>query len=210
MLILRFELLLFMIAAPALLILLPTRALFIPVLWLSSALILWHFKSRLIRWKEIWRWESINVNELIRILVRFIPITIVVTSATQVLRPELILTFYRQHFQLWLMVMFLYPILSVIPQELICRGFMYEKYKNAVGGTVGWIVASAFLFGTAHIFLGNIVAPLLSFFGGILFANTYARTRSLALVTFEHALYGDMIFTVGLGQYFYHGASRAM
>jgi membrane protease YdiL (CAAX protease family) len=85
---------------------------------------------------------------------------------------------------------------------------MYSKYKDAVGGTLGWVLASALLFGTAHIFLGNFVAPVMSFFGGILFASTYARTRSLALVAIEHALYGDMIFTVGLGQYFYHGAAH--
>lgn len=208
MLKLRLELLLFMIAAPTILFALPTRALFIPVLWFSSAMILWHFKSQQIPWKEIWGWGAVCRSELLRICIRFIPIAILVTLGTQIFHPELILTFYRQHFLLWLMVMILYPLLSVVPQELICRAFMYSKYQNVVGGKLGWVLASALMFGTAHLFLGNTLAPVMSFFGGILFANTYARTRSLALVTIEHALYGDMLFTVGLGPYFYHAAVR--
>jgi hypothetical protein len=202
------ELLLFMVAAPSILILLPARALFIPVLWFSSAIILWHFKSQQIPWKEIWRWSAVSRSELQRIFIRFIPIAILVTLGTQIFHPELILTFYRLHFLLWLIVMILYPLVSVVPQEIICRAFMYSKYKDVVGGTLGWVLASALLFGTAHIFLGNPVAPVMSFIGGILFANTYARTRSLALVSIEHALYGDMLFTVGLGQYFYHAAAH--
>ena len=41
--------------------------------------------------------------------------------------------------------------------------------------------------------------------GGLFFADTYAKTRSLAAVYFEHALYGCYLFTIGLGFYFYHG-----
>ncbi len=44
--------------------------------------------------------------------------------------------------------------------------------------------------------------------GGWLFADTYRQSRSLWLVCLEHALYGDLIFTIGLGTFFYHGAVR--
>jgi hypothetical protein len=33
----------------------------------------------------------------------------------------------------------------------------------------------------------------------------HAETGSLAASSFEHAHYGNWLFTVGLGQYFYHG-----
>ena len=46
---------------------------------------------------------------------------------------------------------------------------------------------------------------VLTAIGGWFFATTYARTRSLWLASFEHALYGQLVFTVGLGQYFYGG-----
>ncbi|MEJ0010772.1 MAG: hypothetical protein WDN72_10060 [Alphaproteobacteria bacterium] len=36
------------------------------------------------------------------------------------------------------------------------------------------------------------------------------RRASLLLVAIEHALYGDFIFTVGLGHYFYEGAVHAV
>ena len=42
--------------------------------------------------------------------------------------------------------------------------------------------------------------------GGWLFARRYQRTRSLLTVSVEHALYGVLIFTIGLGDLFYHAA----
>ena len=39
-----------------------------------------------------------------------------------------------------------------------------------------------------------------------MFATTYQRYRSLALVCLEHAIYGCLIFTLGLGWYFYGAA----
>lgn len=45
----------------------------------------------------------------------------------------------------------------------------------------------------------------LTFVGEVLFATCYAETGSLATSCFEHALYGCWLFTLGLGQYFYHG-----
>lgn len=82
---------------------------------------------------------------------------------------------------------------------------MFDRYKTAFSPRV-LVLVSGVGFGFAHIVFGNWVAPVLCVIGGIMFAQTYARTRSLALVSLEHALYGDFIFTLGLGRYFYHGA----
>jgi membrane protease YdiL (CAAX protease family) len=71
------------------------------------------------------------------------------------------------------------------------------------------VLISGAAFGLAHIVFNNWVAPVLCAVGGVLFAHTYHKTRSLALVCLEHALYGDFVFTVGLGRYFYHGAVGA-
>jgi len=68
------------------------------------------------------------------------------------------------------------------------------------------ILASALVFAFAHVLYINWIAPLLSFIAGIIFATTYAKTKSLALVTIEHGLYGNALFLVGLGWYFYGGA----
>lgn len=67
------------------------------------------------------------------------------------------------------------------------------------------IVASAAAFAFLHIIFRNWLAVGLTFAGGLLFAARYAGTGSLATSSFEHALYGCWLFTIGLGQYFYHG-----
>jgi membrane protease YdiL (CAAX protease family) len=67
------------------------------------------------------------------------------------------------------------------------------------------ILASACAFAFLHIIFRNWLAVALTFGGGLLFAARYAETGSLATSSFEHALYGCWLFTVGLGQYFYHG-----
>ena len=65
---------------------------------------------------------------------------------------------------------------------------------------------SSLIFCFAHIFVLNWVAPFLGFFGGIIFARTYSKTRSLLLVSIEHALYGNTLFLLGLGWFFWGGS----
>jgi len=67
------------------------------------------------------------------------------------------------------------------------------------------IIASGLAFALMHIVFRNVLAVMLTLAGGLLFAARYAETGSLATSCFEHALYGCWLFTVGLGQYFYHG-----
>jgi hypothetical protein len=40
---------------------------------------------------------------------------------------------------------------------------------------------------------------------GLLFALRYALTRSFWAVYLEHALWGALVFTVGLGRFFFTG-----
>jgi hypothetical protein len=61
-------------------------------------------------------------------------------------------------------------------------------------------------FAYVHVLFINWVAPPLSLIAGYIFATTYARTRSLSLVTFEHGLYGNSIFLIGLGWFFWGGS----
>lgn len=107
--------------------------------------------------------------------------------------------------KLWMMIMVLYPILSVFPQEIIYRVFFFDRYASLFVNQRHMIFASAFAFGHAHFMFNNWVAYFMSVIGGLIFADTYARTRSLPLVWLEHALYGCFVFTIGLGWYFYTG-----
>jgi hypothetical protein len=105
----------------------------------------------------------------------------------------------------WLAVLALYPILSVYPQEVLYRVFFFKRYGAEIRS--GWMLIglNALAFGWTHLVFGNALAIVLSTLGGVLLADTYRRTGSLALVCLEHTLYGHFVLTVGLGEYFYHG-----
>ncbi|MCE7006329.1 CPBP family intramembrane metalloprotease [Kibdelosporangium philippinense] len=121
-------------------------------------------------------------------------------------RPDLFLGFPRTEPVMWGFVMVLYPVLSVYPQELIFRAFMFQRYQPIFGDGYGMIAASAVAFGFVHIAFGNWISVVLSAAGGWIFASRYRKSRSLFTVSVEHGLYGMLMFTVGLGIYFYHGA----
>lgn len=106
---------------------------------------------------------------------------------------------------LWLLVLVLYPVLSALPQELFFRVFFFHRYAGIFPGMRAMIAASSASFALAHLQLGNPVAPVLSLVGGTLFSISYLRSRGLLQPALEHALWGDWIFTVGLGSYFYGG-----
>jgi len=107
---------------------------------------------------------------------------------------------------LWLVVMLLYPVLSAFAQELLFRGYFFMRYKELFGDrTMLLIFVNAALFAYMHIIFANWVAVAFSFAGGLMFAQTYRKTRSVMLVSIEHALYGNTIYTLGLGYHFYHG-----
>ena len=120
--------------------------------------------------------------------------------------PELLFSMLRRSPILWAVIMLLYPLLSVYPQELLYRAFFFHRYQPLFGS--GWVMlfASAFAFGFAHVILGNWISVVLCLIGGLLFALTYQQSGSLLLTCLDHALFGNFIFTVGLGQFFYHGS----
>jgi membrane protease YdiL (CAAX protease family) len=106
----------------------------------------------------------------------------------------------------WVLVLVLYPTLSVVPQELVFRTFFFHRYGRLLGGPWAATAASAVAFSWAHVVLLNGLAVALTLLGGWLFARTYLRTRSLPATALEHAAYGCVLFTVGLGRWFVTGA----
>ncbi|MCL4220668.1 MAG: CPBP family intramembrane metalloprotease [Phycisphaerales bacterium] len=111
----------------------------------------------------------------------------------------------RQRPGLWLVIMVWYPVVSVWPQEVLYRAFFFHRYACVLTRPWARVLGSAAAFGWMHILFLNGVAPLLTFLGGLLFAWTYERSRSVLAASIEHAVYGCWVFTVGLGAYFYGG-----
>ena len=112
--------------------------------------------------------------------------------------------------RLWLLILFAYPLVSVVPQEIIYRAFFCHRYAPLFGNGTRMVLASATAFGFAHVVFGNVIAMALTLAGGWLFARTFLQTKSLPCVAAQHALYGTAIFTVGLGRYFFHGTTKFM
>ncbi|TMP43600.1 MULTISPECIES: CPBP family glutamic-type intramembrane protease [unclassified Pseudoalteromonas] len=112
----------------------------------------------------------------------------------------------RNSFNDWLMLLLLYPILSVMPQELIFRTYFFHRYKRIMPSKTVRIIVSASVFALAHIVYANVLAVLLAFLGGLLFSYTYAQSRSTFVCVIEHSLWGLWMFTLGLGDVLDAGA----
>lgn len=155
--------------------------------------------------RRLWNAERLWPR-LRRTLTVFLPAALALGLLYAALEPERLLAFPRRNPSFWLLVMLLYPLVSVYPQELIFRTFLFHRYRALFPSPPAMIVASGLLFGVAHLFFANWIAPVLSTAGGILFARTYARTGSTLQASLEHGLWGDFLFTLGIGWYFYGGS----
>jgi len=155
---------------------------------------------------DVWKFNEINRENLKVIIPRFLLACLGMITFLYFYDParlfEIVLN--RPFFVPFLF--FAYPILSAFPQELIFCSFFFHRYAPIFKSEKSKIIASTIVFAYAHILYINIVAPSLSLIAGLIFASTYSKTRSLSLVTLEHALYGNALFIIGLGWYFWHGS----
>jgi hypothetical protein len=185
------------------------RLVLVAVLWVAALAIHWFLKKRhQVSHSEEWNWAGFRAGAR-SVVLRFALLASLVGIAVWYFAPQVFLSFPRQRPLFWLLVMVLYPVLSVWPQELIYRSFLFYRYRPIFGEAQGYVLASALLFGFVHVIFLNWIAPAMTFIGGGLFAASYRKHRSLALSCLEHALYGCMVFTVGLGSYFFAGAAWA-
>jgi hypothetical protein len=114
-----------------------------------------------------------------------------------------------EHPVVWLLIIVLYPPLSVVPQEILYRLFFFARYAGLFPAKNTMLIANTLCFVFMHIVFGNAIAIVATLIGGYFFADTYSRTQSLRLVSLEHSLYGIMIFTFGLGEFFVFGVAKS-
>ncbi|HML93977.1 MAG TPA: CPBP family intramembrane metalloprotease [Thermodesulfobacteriota bacterium] len=191
-------------AVPALIVFLRERWLMIALLWGGSMLAYVYLRKT----RRPDEGPRASFGEMMkRILLRFAVIAPLVTILVWTTAPDDFLSFPRENPRIWILVMALYPLLSVWPQEILYRALIYKRYAPVFGEGRGYLIASALAFGYMHIIFLNWIAVVMTLVGGFIFADNYRKRRSLALVSIEHALYGCLIFTVGLGRFFYVGAA---
>jgi membrane protease YdiL (CAAX protease family) len=102
----------------------------------------------------------------------------------------------------WARLLVVYPMLSAWPQELLYRTYFFHRYRRLFGGGRALVAASAAAFSFLHVVFPNAIAIALTIPAGLVLGWTYRRTGSLVVVTVEHALYGVLVFTLGLARYF--------
>ena len=156
--------------------------------------------------KQLWKWKSVTWANMKPLLIRWVFACIAMTIFLYIYDGDRVLEMAMERGGFVIILLCLYPILSALPQEFIFCSFFFERYKPFFGDGYLMVAASAITFAYAHCLYLNPVAPSLSLIGGVIFAMTYLKTKSLALVTIEHGLYGDFLFFIGLGWYFYGGS----
>ena len=203
---LAIEFLLLFVAGPALFVLLRPRISPIPVLWVVMAYCL-AVMLRDPKFDRARLWDPSGLRQHApAILSLFVVITAIGVALMMRYAPGRFLNLPRSNPVLWAVVMVLYPLLSVYPQGIIYRAFLFDRYRSLYGSGWGMVVASAAAFAFVHIVFRNRLAVALTLPAGLLFAVRYWQTGSLLASSFEHALYGCAVFTIGLGRWFYHGA----
>lgn len=161
-------------------------------------------KNRSFDRRILWQMDGQAVH-LKKVLIFFLAPAAVLLVASYFWAAPHFLAFPRQKPVTWLLVMLLYPLLAAYPQEIFFRSFFFHRYRALFPNPTVMVLVNAVCFGSAHLLYGNWVAPVLSTAGGFLFAYRYIRSESLITVSLEHGLYGNYLFTIGIGWYFYSG-----
>lgn len=133
-------------------------------------------------------------------LLRFGVFALLSTAVVYWWFPDLLFQVVWNHFGLWLMILFIYSVFSVFPQELVYRHFFMHRYSSLFPNTISLVAINALMFCFAHVVFANTLVFVLTLAGGILFALTYQRSQSLMFTSIEHSLYGLWLFTLGIGE----------
>lgn len=154
---------------------------------------------------EMWNWSAVTWQNMKPVLIRWVLASIAMVVFIYFYNPERMFYLPRHRPEFLIMLALVYPVMSALPQEFVYCTFFFKRYGAFFGTGLKMVIASAVLFAYAHILYINPVAPVLSLLGGLIFAWDYNKHKSLALVTIEHGLYGNSLFIIGLGAYFYSG-----
>ncbi len=120
-----------------------------------------------------------------------------------IITPELLFDFPKNNFSVWLLVMLGYPFLSVVPQEFIYRVFFFHRYKNWFNSNISILtVTNLFVFSYAHIVFSNHHAIFITALISPIFSYAYIK-KSFFTCVIIHSIGGQIIFTLGLGKFFY-------
>ena len=155
-------------------------------------------KNKLVNKKSLFQWSEKSYWKYV--LLRFAILALISVMLIYLFMPEKLFLVVKKNFLFWLMLSAFYSVFSVYPQEFLYRSFFFARYKPLVKNKYLFIGINAVVFSLAHVGFKNFFVLLITFLGGIVFALTFYRTKSLLFTSVEHAIYGVWIFTVGAGE----------
>lgn len=206
---LAIEFVLFFWIAPVAIASVPSRyAPPIPILWIAAIVaLLFLRRSKDVDRSTIWGVDGIRPG-IKGVLLRFAVFGPLLVGFAWLMEPEHFLSLPRENPGVWIVILLLYPLFSVIPQGIVYRSFFCHRYRPLFGE--GWlmILVAAASFAIAHVVMRRWEPVLMTFVGGLIMTRTLLRRRSGLLADLEHALYGDLAFTLGLGVWIYVNAAR--
>ncbi|MEM7625588.1 MAG: CPBP family intramembrane glutamic endopeptidase [Planctomycetota bacterium] len=183
-----------------------------PVMWLMAGLAVWILRrDPTFDRQRLWNAAAITRGDLAFVLGRFVVLAAVLGVALWFMLgrefwglvfPSEMFYLPRYKTGLWTLIFFGYPLLSVLPQNVVWRVFLMHRYRGLFGDGAAMVAVSALAFGAAHAVMLNWFAVATTLVGGVFFAQTYRRSGSMLLASIEHALYGLWMFTVGYGLLF--------
>ena len=200
---LRIEFAALYIGAPLIIALfMPTHLLFeaLAVFSVVGLVLLWatggfEWRSLVRGWRRI-RWRSVLAIALATLISGY-----VILSLTN---PDALFAMAQRRPMLMLMIWALYPILSALPQELIFRALFFHRYRALLPKGRGGYALNAAIFSFAHLMYWSWLVCAITFVGGWIFARAYVR-QGFPSAWLLHAVAGNVLFTVGMGYYFYSG-----
>ena len=201
---LKLELFLFYLAAPvAIAVFLPASSMFTALFALSAVGLV------LLQFTHGFQWRSLRANMAevraietakFALIMLFVCLGIIYLTA-----PDSAFGLLRRSPLMMLVIAIGYPILSVLPQELVFRPLFFRRYGGILpdGRAAIWINAA--LFSLAHLMYWSWIVAGMTFVGGLLFAWAYETKGSFSLAVVLHSVAGVVIFLTGMGLYFYSG-----
>lgn len=166
---------------------------------IGCAFILWKKGVLQKHWQRARNLKTADLTPLFKTLAI---VSLPLLLLTLILLPDRFLFLPLEHPQYWLLLLLIYPVFSVIPQELVFRTYFFHRYKKIFKNKSLRAVLGSISFGLAHLIYGNWIAVALSFLASLIFSFRFIESKSTALVVIEHSLMGLVIFTLGLGYYF--------
>lgn len=168
---------------------------------LAFVFLLLHYFTNF-RWIELWHFP-VKWRTVIKHLVIAFIVSLFMIAWVYLFDRGNLFNLPAGNWRVWIVLSTLYPVFSASVQEIIFRTFIFRRYERVLGNQQTIILISAIAFSFAHIFYFHFVSLLLTFVLGLYLSWLYARFRSVLFTAFLHSLYGNMIFTIGMGHYFW-------